>query len=70
MWICLVKCLSQEDVTGTLTKKSAGLLGLSTDCLVVGGAGDCAANALGTGVVRSGIVVHLDWYFRRYVRSQ
>jgi len=45
-----------EDVTGTLTKKSAGLLGLSTDCLVVGGAGDCAANALGTGVVRSGIV--------------
>nr|MCS5630724.1 FGGY family carbohydrate kinase [Pirellulaceae bacterium] len=26
-----------EDVTGTLTKKSAGLLGLSTDCLVVGG---------------------------------
>jgi xylulokinase len=45
-----------EDVTGTLTKKSAGLLGLSTECLVVGGAGDCAANALGTGVVRSGIV--------------
>ncbi len=45
-----------EDVTGTLTKKSAQLLGLPADCLVVGGAGDCAANALGTGVVRSGIV--------------
>ncbi len=45
-----------EDVTGTLTKKAAQLLGLSADCLVVGGAGDCAANALGTGVVRSGIV--------------
>jgi xylulokinase len=45
-----------EDVTGTLTKKSAELLGLSSECLVVGGAGDCAANALGTGVVRRGVV--------------
>src|SRR5438874_13149426 len=29
-------------------------LGLSTDCVVVGGAGDCAANAVGTGVVTRG----------------
>jgi xylulokinase len=29
-------------------------MGLSTDCVVVGGAGDCAANGIGTGVVTSG----------------
>ena len=45
-----------EDVTGTLTKRAARILGLSPNCLVVGGAGDCAANAIGTGVVRSGVV--------------
>ena len=43
-----------EDVTGTLTSAAAKALGLTTDCVVVGGAGDCAANALGTGVVNSG----------------
>ena len=43
-----------EDVTGTLTAEAAKLLGLSTDCVVVGGAGDCAAGAVGTGVVNSG----------------
>ena len=31
-------------------------LGLSKDCVVVGGAGDCAANAVGTGVVTGGIL--------------
>jgi len=31
-----------EDVTGTLTAEAAKLLGLTTDCMVVGGAGDCA----------------------------
>ena len=43
-----------EDVTGNLTADAAKALGLTTDCVVVGGAGDCAANALGTGVVNSG----------------
>ena len=43
-----------EDVTGTLTAEAAKLLGLTTDCMVVGGAGDCAANAIGTGVVNAG----------------
>jgi xylulokinase len=43
-----------EDVTGNLKKDAAKALGLTTDCIVVGGAGDCAANALGTGVVNSG----------------
>ncbi|HTN76457.1 MAG TPA: xylulokinase, partial [Pirellulaceae bacterium] len=48
------KCYESEEVTGKLTPEVAKLLGLTTDCVVVGGAGDCAANALGTGVVSSG----------------
>lgn len=48
------KCYESEEVTGKLTPDAAKLLGLTTDCVVVGGAGDCAANALGTGVVSSG----------------
>jgi len=52
----LATCYESEDVTGTLTKEAAKLLGLTTDCLVVGGAGDCAANGIGTGVVKSGIL--------------
>lgn len=50
----LAKCYESEEVTGKLTPEVAKLLGLSTDCVVVGGAGDCAANALGTGVVKTG----------------
>ena len=45
-----------DDVTGTLTAAAAKQLGLTTDCKVVGGAGDCAANALGTGVVKRGVL--------------
>ncbi len=52
----LAKCYESEEVTGKLTADAAKLLGLTTDCLVVGGAGDCAANALGTGVVKGGIL--------------
>lgn len=43
-----------EDVTGRLTPAAAEALGLTTDCFVVGGAGDCAAGAVGNGIVRSG----------------
>jgi xylulokinase len=50
------RCYESEEVTGQLTPAAAKTLGLSTDCLVVGGAGDCAANAVGTGVVKSGIL--------------
>lgn len=50
------KCYESEEVTGNLTKAAATLLGLTTDCVVVGGAGDCAANAVGTGVVSSGVL--------------
>ena len=45
-----------EDVTGTLTSAAAKSLGLTTECKVVGGAGDCAANAIGTGVVKRGVL--------------
>lgn len=45
-----------EEVTGKLTADAAKLLGLTTDCVVVGGAGDCAANAVGNGVVKQGVL--------------
>lgn len=50
------QCYESEEVTGNLTEEAAKELGLTTDCVVVGGAGDCAANAVGTGVVQSGIL--------------
>jgi len=52
----LPRCCESEDVAGTLGRQAAKLLGLSTDCLVVGGAGDCAAGAVGNGIVRSGVL--------------
>jgi xylulokinase len=48
------RCYESEEVTGQLTPAVAAELGLSTDCVVVGGAGDCAAGAVGTGVVTRG----------------
>ncbi len=45
------KVYESEQVTGTLTKEVAKELGLTTDCKVVGGAGDCAAGAVGNGIV-------------------
>ncbi len=50
------QCYESQQVTGKLTAQAAKQLGLAVDCLVVGGAGDCAANAVGTGVVSSGIL--------------
>jgi xylulokinase len=50
----LAKCYESEEITGTLKPSVAKELGLSADCVVVGGAGDCAANAVGTGVVTRG----------------
>lgn len=49
-------CYESEQSTGNLTAAAAKELGLTTDCLVVGGAGDCAANGVGTGVVTSGVL--------------
>ncbi|WP_417730429.1 xylulokinase [Rosistilla oblonga] len=45
-----------EQVTGQLTAAVAEELGLSTDCKVVAGAGDCAAGAIGNGVVERGVL--------------
>lgn len=42
------------EVTGTLTKQMAELTGLNEGTIVVGGAGDNAAAAVGTGVVEDG----------------
>lgn len=52
----LPECFESEEVTGTLTQQTAKKLGLSSKCKVVGGAGDCAAGAVGNGIVRRGFV--------------
>lgn len=52
----LPQVVESEDVTGTLTAAAAAQLGLTTACKVVGGAGDCAAGAIGNGVVRGGVL--------------
>ncbi len=49
------ECFESHQPTGQLRKEVAVQLGLTTDCLVVGGAGDCAAGAVGNGIVRSGL---------------
>jgi xylulokinase len=50
------RCYESEEVTGTLSQAAAKTLGLTTDCVVVGGAGDCAAGAVGNGIVRKGVL--------------
>jgi len=50
----LARCYEAEEITGQLTRKAADELGLTTDCTVVGGAGDCAAGAIGNGIVKPG----------------
>lgn len=52
----LPPCYESEDVTGRLSPAAAKQLGLSTECVVVGGAGDCAAGAVGNGIVKSGVL--------------
>ena len=47
----LADCYESVQVTGNITKEIAGLTGLSENTIVVGGAGDNAAAAIGTGVV-------------------
>ena len=48
--------VESQDITGELTEEAAGLLGLRAGIPVVGGAGDQAAGAVGTGVVSPGLV--------------
>ncbi len=52
----LPSVVESDEVTGTLTPAAAKALGLSTECKVVGGAGDCAAGAVGNGVVKKGVL--------------
>ncbi|MCE5267133.1 MAG: xylulokinase [Planctomycetaceae bacterium] len=52
----LGRCYESEEITGRLTPQAASLLGLTTDCVVVGGAGDCAAGAVGNGIVARGVL--------------
>lgn len=49
-------CYESTDITGYITKEAADLTGLKEGTLVVGGGGDQASGAVGTGTVRSGIV--------------
>lgn len=50
----LGKVYESPEVTGQLTEKAAQLCGLAKGTIVVGGAGDNAAAAVGTGVVENG----------------
>lgn len=50
----LARCYESEEVTGTLTRQAADQLGLTAECVVVGGAGDQAAGAVGNGIVSTG----------------
>ncbi len=50
----LAKVYESPDVTGTILPEIASKTGLSTSTVVVGGAGDNAAAAVGTGVVEDG----------------
>lgn len=52
----LPKVYESWEVTGHLTEEVAEYLGLTDKCVVVGGAGDQAAGAVGTGIVESGIL--------------
>lgn len=50
----LAKVYESPEVTGTITAEAAVLTGLKEGTIVVGGAGDNAAAAVGTGVVEDG----------------
>jgi len=50
----LAKMYESPDVTGKITAAASNLTGLSTGTVVVGGAGDNAAAAIGTGTVLDG----------------
>ncbi len=50
----LPKMYESCDVTGYVTEEAANVTGLNKGTIVVGGAGDNAAAAIGTGIVKSG----------------
>lgn len=52
----LPRVFESYEITGELTQEAAALTGLLKETKVVGGAGDQAAGAVGTGTVKSGII--------------
>jgi xylulokinase len=52
----LGRVYESQEVTGTITKSVAELTGLAEGTIVVGGAGDQAAGAIGNGIVKSGVI--------------
>jgi xylulokinase len=52
----LGKMYESQEVTGKVTSSAAEATGLNAGTIVVGGAGDQAAGAVGNGIVKSGIV--------------
>ncbi len=52
----LPRCFESHEVSGALTKDAAKALGLIEGTPVVGGSGDQPAGAVGSGIVKSGIV--------------
>lgn len=51
----LAQVYESPDVTGVISRQASELTGLSENTVVVGGAGDNAAAAVGTGVVHDGV---------------
>ncbi|WP_186429594.1 xylulokinase [Clostridium sp. BSD9I1] len=52
----LPKVYESWEITGKVTKEAAGYTGLSCETVVVGGGGDNAAGAVGTGTVKAGVL--------------
>jgi xylulokinase len=52
----LAPVFESQEITGQLLPDIADKLGLTTQCKVIAGAGDCAAGAVGNGVVQQGIM--------------
>ena len=50
------RCYESPEVTGTLTPQAAAATGLQVGLPVIGGGGDNAAAAIGSGIVREGII--------------
>jgi len=50
----LAQVYESPEITGVLSAHAAEICGLKAGTIVVGGAGDCAAGAVGTGVVEDG----------------
>ncbi len=55
-WNWFPRCYESPEVTGYLKKEITDLFGMNNRVIVVAGGGDNAAGAIGTGIVKSGLV--------------